>query len=52
LACSTQQLDYAALESLAGFHFRTRRGSALFREYCAGGGLPAGRGINRSGRWL
>ena len=25
--------------------------SALLREHCAGGGLPAGRGINRSG-WL
>ena len=25
--------------------------SALLREQCAGGGLPAGRGINRSG-WL
>ena len=25
---------------------------ALLREYCAGGGLPAGRGINRSGWWL
>ena len=25
--------------------------AALLREHCAGGGLPAGRGINRSG-WL
>ena len=25
---------------------------ALLREHCAGGGLPAGRGINRSGRLL
>jgi MFS family permease len=27
-------------------------GIALSREYCAGGGLPAGRGVNRSGWWL
>ena len=28
------------------------RRDALLREHCAGGGLPAGRGINRSGRLL